>query len=677
MNTLAARQSRFESASLFIALAISAALAVMLARVVQLQLRPSVQLAEHINSRTTARTELPVRGDILDRRGRLLSTTRFGERVVVDPTLFPMPYEQSILRLAGAAGIDPSEIARPILAAVEENNRRDAIARGLLPPDPDPLPVHGETSAPDEESEAPARIRGPRRYVPVSPVLSTESANAVRALRLAGVMLEKRQVREYPTGTPAAAIIGKVGVDHQGLLGTELLLDASLAGEKGSIAFVRDALGRPLWINPGDVRPATPGSDARLSIDIELQRIAEEELRAGVEECDAAGGRLVMLDPATGEVLAMVDIVRDLPGLAPYPWVDAPKPRRRGDPPPPRQPDVLATPRRYATIAPDPGRKVHPSLARNRCVEDIYEPGSTFKPFVWSAITEAGLSRPEEIFDTEGGRWRTSYGRYIEDVTKRATMTWRDVLVNSSNIGMIKCAQRMTPEQLHAVPVRFGFGKPTGVGLPGEAAGIVTPLARWTKYSHTSVAYGHEIAVTPIQMVRAFAAFARDGDLAGTIPAPRLTAGGGGQNSPSLAYRVLTPQTALLTREAMRGVTHNVESRWIKPPDSGWRYELFGKSGTAEIPLGAAPEGKRRPRGASGYYDDQYNSSFIAAGPVHRPRLVCLVVIDDPGPARIRARSHYGSATAGPVVRRVMERALTYLGVPADPQPAAAGLAAR
>src|SRR5690606_716613 len=160
-----------------------------------------------------------------------------------------------------------------------------------------------------------------------------------------------------------------------------------------------------------------------LSVDLELQRIAEEELARGVEDADAAGGRLLMMDPDTGEILAVVDIVRDVPDAVPFEWEDQDAPRGPAPPAGGRPADSV--------LPGDEARQIHPALGRNRCVEDIYEPGSTFKPFVWAAVTELGLARPEEVFDTEGGRWHTSYGRYIEDVTKRARMTWREVLVNS------------------------------------------------------------------------------------------------------------------------------------------------------------------------------------------------------------------------------------------------------
>ncbi len=630
-------------------------LGAVLVRVAQLQMAPSAELREHQKPRVTAKPELPLRGDLMDRRGRLLSATRFGYRVLVDPVLLPEPPHEAIVKLARAIELPEEEVGSRIIGALAENQRRLALAAPKVE-----SPGGGEQPPP--AAEAPKPIR----YLPIGDVLSPDHEQAVRELKIRGVSLERQQVREYPGGSEVASIVGFVGFGHTGLLGAERALNTELAGQKGKTAFVRDLSGRPLWVEPGQIQPALPGQDVRLSIDLELQRMAHEELARRVEECNAAGGRLVMVDPNTGEVLAMVDIMREVPDAVPYPWPNALKKGERA----PAGGDLPTTRQRYITLTKDEGREKHPAMARNRCVEDVYEPGSTFKPFVWATITELGLAKPEEIFDTEGGIWRTSYGRPILDVTRRATMSWSEVLVNSSNIGMVKAAERLTPAQLHGCIERFGFGRPTNIGLPGESGGIVTSLRQWTKYTHTSVAYGHELAVTPVQMVRAFSAFARKGEMAGTMPTLRLTAATPGEPD-TVIYRVLPPEVAVLTRTAMADVTSNMESRWIEPPPEGWKYTMFGKSGTAEIPLGKAPEGKRRPRGA-GYYDDQYNSSFIVGAPLENPRIVVLVVIDDPGPELVYARpvrKHYGSATAGPAARRVVERALAYLGV--DPSPPA------
>lgn len=736
-------QSRraFDITAVALAGAMCLTMVVVLGRVAQLQLAPGDQLTEHMDARTTYRTVLPVRGDIKDRRDRVLAATRFGWRVVVDPTIFPSPPDTAIVTLAQTLDLPAEKVGERVLRALVENERRtearggaalradanspaarlaallnervdtvvarvrsgdslapeadDPASAGLagepvgeqLPTAPGVTPFvdaaatqTGATeTGPDGAANPPAARatpRGPIRYLPIGGVIEDDAAQRVRALKITGVALERRQIREYPAGPSVASIVGKVGFEHQGLLGAELALNEPLTGTKGRVGYLRDSRGRPLWTSPGQVILPASGQDVRLSIDLEVQRIATEELQRGIEEADAVGGRLVMIDPRTGEILAMVDLVRDLPDLIPYPWADKPE-RVRGQRTPPVA-SLPATRQRYVTLVADKGRAVHPAMARNRCVEDVYEPGSTFKPFVWATITELGLAHPNEVFDTEGGRWRTFYGRPIQDVTRRASMTWAEVLVNSSNIGMIKAAERMTHQQLRDAVLRFGFGRATGLGLPGEADGLVTPATAWGKYSQTSVAYGHEIAVTPVQMVRAFAAFARNGDDAGTIPQLRLS----GATDPEatdltrgVVIRVLPADVAMLTRTTMTAVATNMEGRWAKPPEGGWRYTLFGKSGTAEIPLGPPPEGKVRPRDASGYFDDQYNSSFVAGAPLDDPRVVIIVVIDDPGPSRVFSspRSHYGAAVAGPVVRRTVERTLAYLGVAPSPTPDAPG----
>jgi cell division protein FtsI/penicillin-binding protein 2 len=213
---------------------------------------------------------------------------------------------------------------------------------------------------------------------------------------------------------------------------------------------------------------------------------------------------------------------------------------------------------------------------------------------------------------------------------------------------------------------RFGFGSATGIGLPGETAGVVTPRKAWSKFTQTSVSFGQEVAVTPVQMVRAFSAFARSGELAGTLPPVRLTAPGTEEADASVIHRVLRPDIVMEVRKILIEVVEQMDSKMAANkdhPESGWRYTMFGKSGTAQIPLGKAPKGKRRPPGM-GFYEKQYRTSFIAAGPVDEPRLVVLVVIEDPGPDLVDHRVYYGAYTAGPVVRRVMERALSYLGTP-------------
>lgn len=701
---------------------LSLGLVVMLARVVQLQVAPDDRLLRAAAPPVTARAELPMRGDVLDRRARLLAASRQAYRVVVDPVDFPDPPDDAMARLALALSRPLDAVAEPIALKLAENERRAAALRaaGLLPPDQPaappslwnrllarfspPAPVAALSDDPQPASEPSQPASSPSspqptepaskhkpliRYVPLPWVLDDAQVAAVRAAKISGVHLERRTLREYPGDQLAGAILGKVGFDGSGALGFERALDPILRGQPGRVVYVRDALGRPLWIEEGGIQPARHGSDERLSIDLELQRIALEELTRGVEEADAQGGRIVLVEPATGEILAMADIIRPVPGLVPYPWADAPPRPGSRTPGSPRQPAATPTPgadggssyrgpsrrARYQVLRPDPRTPAEPALARNRCVEDSYEPGSSFKPFVWAAVTDLGKASPSEVFDTEGGRWATWYGRPIEDVKKLASMTWDQVLANSSNIGMVKAAERISHQQLRATLERFGFGARTGLPLAGESSGMLRPASVWTHWTQTSVAFGHEIGVTAVQAAAAFCAFARDGDLAGTVPSLRLRAASPSDSADAapLARRAVSPRAALAARHAMAAVGERVAENMARltPPETGWLYPMFGKSGTPEIPLGQPPPGKRRPRGASGFFEGQYNSNFVAAAPLDHPRLVVVVVIEDPGPALIARRQHYGTTVAGPVARRVLERSLAYLGVPPStfPQP--------
>ena len=630
------RLSRQDTAAGLLAAGVTVLLCVMLVRVAQLQLQPSAELrpfiSEHVHT-----VRIPAERSIIeDRRGRALAASRFGHRVFVDPTEFPTPPDEAIIKLAGAMGMEPVQIAERILPKLGRNERIKEQAK-------DPL----DTDDLDPDDAPPPKLS---RYVTIGRVIEDWREDMVKAARIPGVHLEMRQVRETTGGVLAAPLVGKVGSEDHGLVGIERMLDPFLQPAPGHFSYVRDASGDPMWTFPGAYEAPRRAGDIRLSLDLEIQRIVCEELDRGVEECNAAGGRAIVVDPITGEILAMVDRIRDAPGVVDYDWQTLiPK---------------TGSGHRYRTIRPDTLRADHPELGRNRCVEDVYEPGSTFKPFMWAVTTELGLARLDEVIDTHWGEWTTPYGRHLADVVKRERQTWKEVLVNSSNIGMAQGTARMSFQQMHDAVVRFGFGHKTDIGIPGESPGIVTSLKSWSKFSQTSVAMGHEVAVTPLQMVHGFCAFARPGELAGTLPPLRIV--GLPSESAVPGVRVLTRQIAETTRETMRGVTHNLDTRMsAKDPEATlFRYEAFGKSGTAEIPLGLPPPGKKRPKGSDGYYRGQYNSSFIAGAPVENPRLVVLVVIDDPGPDRVASRTHYGASTAGPVNRRIMERALAYLGVP-------------
>lgn len=542
------------------------ALAVLLGRVIQLKAHPGSRLLDSIATTVSTRGELGRRGDVYDSRQRLLATSTVGHRLFVDPEAVADSATIAV-DLAAVIGGDPVGIDRKIAAR-----------------------------------------RSPR-YVVIEPLLDDGRAAAVRAAGLRGVGLEPRLVRRYPQGDIAAALVGMVGLDHDGLGGTEHQFDDMLAATDGSLRFVRDARRRPLWVEPGDYRPAADGGDVHLTIDLVIQQIAEERLQRAITDFDAAGGRIVAVRPATGEILALADVINPDPGR-----------------------EILLS---------DPSRDLHPALGRSRCATDPYEPGSTFKPIVWAAATELRRASPDEIIPTPTDSYhRTSHGRLIRDTKLLGPVSWRRVLVDSLNSGMAIVAERLSHRELQQAIARFGLGQRTACGIPGESAGIVTVPAAWSHYTQTSVAMGHEIAVTPLQMVRAFCVFARDG----TLPALRLA--GDADTEYRYVERACSAEIARLTREVMGDVVDN------KALLRGGPYRLFGKSGTAQLP---------KP-GGGGYFEDRHVSSFIAGAPFDDPQIVVLCVIDDP----LRSKGHWGSATAGPVVKDVIDAALPYLGVAPD-----------
>ena len=567
----------------------------LLGRVVQLKLAPDRRLFPAVGTSISTRFEQTRRGDLLDQKNRVIATSTVGYRLFVDP------------QMAG----DPSTIAIDLGKILKI----------------DPVQIDQRLSP-----------RANSRYVVIDQELEPWQVDALRKAALKGVGLEPRLVRHYPHGDLAAGIVGRVGYEHTGQAGFEHIFNRFMLPAMGKLTFLRDVHRQALWIDPNDYEPGRDGSDIRLSIDLVVQEFAEKRLRQAVEEFNAGGGRMVVLDCRSGEILAMTDILNSRPG-----WKE--------------QTD-------------DPARKLNPALARNRCVSDPYEPGSTFKPFIWSVATELGKARPDEVLPLPSGPWVTPYGRTIHDAHYYGPSDWRKVLVKSMNTGMAMVAERMTHSEMQMAIHRFGFGTKTSCGLPGETEGIVTKPKLWKTYTQSSVAMGQEIAVTPLQMVRAFSAFARDGTMVdlritangsgpySTVPsAPGAAAGSStGANSP-LVHRAIPLPIVLIAREAMKGVMEEGTGRMAQ---SG-KYQLFGKSGTAQLPK----------KGGHGYWTDRYVASFIAGAPYSDPRIVVLCVLDDPD----KAKGHFGGAIAGPVVRDVIDDTLTYMGVPQDAPAAHAALA--
>ncbi len=445
------------------------------------------------------------------------------------------------------------------------------------------------------------------RYLVIDHRLDEATAALARRLDLPGLFTETITVRDYPHGDLAGQLIGFVGRDGSGLEGLERHFDRRLSGERGRLEFLRDVRGRELWFDADGYVPPTHGGAVRLSIDVTIQAIAERELADAVQQYGARAGQLVVMHPFTGEVLAMAN----------YPAFD---PARFADTP--------------------------AQVRRNRVVTDVFEPGSIFKPFVWSVATQRGLAQPQEVIDcTSDGVHVTSRGRRLRDARPHGRLTWEQVLIESSNIGMAIVAERMGEQRLHDAVRAFGFGQTTGSGLPGEVAGLITPRRKWNHYTLTSVPMGHEIGVTGLQLTRAFCVIANDGRLV----TPRVRPlDADAARAAAAAPQVLPPSMAAYTRRVLRRVMTEGTGRRAPSP----LYAVFGKTGTAELP----------DRETGTYHRDQYVASFVGGAPLDSPRLVVGCFIHRPD----RSIGHYGGIVAAPAAVRVLERSLQYLGVRPD-----------
>lgn len=537
----------------------------LLVRVVQLQAYTPPQLQGMMDDQESTVALQARRGSLLDREGRMLSGSESYFRLYVDPHAVADPGTFSE-RVAHLLGYDPAWI-------------EDQIAR-----------------------------RPNSRFIVIDQHLSPERLAIVRKSRLAGLGLESRQRRQYPLSSAGGQIIGFAGFDGKGLEGAEKIFENRLESAPGRMSVLRTAGLEPLWIDDQDYVPPADGHNIRLSLDNTVQAIAEEALYETCRKYSAKAGQMVVMDPWTGEVLAMAN---------------------------------------YPPFDPNAAGRTSPDHRRNRCITDIMEPGSTFKPFVWSAATQGGYARPEEKIDCTEGLWVTGAGRRLRDAHGNGMQTWNGVLIKSSNIGMAKIAERMGPQKLHDAVAAFGFGRAPGSELEGESPGMLHPVRKWSGYSISSIPMGQEIGVTPLQITRAFCTFANGGLLVRpTIKVVDEAARRGGR-SPYEA-RVLSQAIADHTRSILRRVV--VEGTGRKADSR--LYSLFGKTGTAQVP----------DPGRRGYASRQYIASFIAGAPVHRPRLVIGCFIHHPDPDK----GHYGGIVAAPAVKDVLEQALPYLGVRPD-----------
>lgn len=601
-------------------------------RVVQLKVAPEPRLVAAMERRDgtpihhVRRPERQPRGVVFDARGQVVAMDVPSHRLFIDPRLVwreaatRLEQAERARRRAEARGETPPQtelsldpIGDAVVAAAERIGESPARmlreVMGRIPPDL--LTLRADVDETDL-----ARLP---RYVVLKDRLEDSEVERLRGARIVGVGVEDRPHRVYPFGRIAASLIGFVGAEHTGLGGVEFRKERSLKPTPGTLVRLVDNRNQTIAIPADGFRPGEAGGSIQISIDMGVQELVEKVCDELAETANAGGVRCMVVDVETGEIVAMYDALRMNTGRSP--------------------------------IAKDPGRAIHPALGRNRCVTDPYEPGSTFKSFVWAYATKLGKVRPEDTLATPAaGGHVVSDGRsrrVIRDVKYYGPSTWRQVLERSMNAGMSIVAMRMTKKEMQDAVRVFGFGKRTDCGVPGESAGQVTAPRDWTMvYTQCSVAMGHEIGVTVAQMLRAFTAFCRDGTMV-ELSLERLP-----PDREPRATRVLPEPVALATRDAMRGVLLEGTGRRA---NAFAMYEVFGKSGTAQLP---------KPNGG-GYHEDRYVSSFIAGAPFDRPKIAVLVVVDDPDRHRLGHNRYGGGAIAGPAAVRIINETLQYLGVPA------------
>ena len=555
------------SRALSVAAFISFWMFVVVARLVYLQVSQHDGLVNRARQQQQNAIETsPQRGDLLDRQGRQLARSLQTVSFFVDPD-----------------GLNPAEL----------NCTADYLSQAL---------GLNYTDLSSQLNDAQAKKR---RFVWVARRLDADLASKIVAMNLPGLQARQEPKRFYPNGQLASHILGFVGLDGEGLGGLEQFYNQKIAGEPGRLFLERDAVGNPyesLEI------ASKQGQTIVLTIDQAIQYQAERALQAAVAGSHAKSGSVIVLDPRSGDILA----------LANAPSFD---------------------PNNVGAASPD--------ARSNWALQNIYEPGSTFKIVAFSAAIEKKLAKPDDRIDCQMGTI-TVAGRLVHDHHAFGTLTLAEALAKSSNVAAIKLGIRVGDESMYDYITRFGFGSRTGIELPGETAGIVRKVSRWQPSSIGSIAMGQEIGVTPVQMVAAFGALANDGlriaphlvreirNSAGTVvyrPQPEQR-------------RVVSAETAIALRGMLEGVTLNGTAR--KAQLDG--YSAAGKTGTAQ---------KIDPR-TKAYSSTKFVGSFVGFAPVTNPQVVIIVVIDEP------AGSYHGGDVAAPVFREIAEQILPNLGVMPD-----------
>jgi len=546
-------------------------------RLVYLQVIKRADLEERARAqqlRTQAVTAK--RGDVLDRHGRVLATS------VDADTIYAVPSEIA----------DPLDAAKKLCAALEDCTGKDAQAIA-------------------------DRLRQAKAFAYVRRQIAPDQARRVAALNLEGIGFMKESKRFYPNKELGAHLLGYVGIDNVGLNGVESTYDSKIRGKAGTMLVQTDARRHAF---SRFERPPTPGSTVELTIDEYLQHLAERELRAGVVVNRAAGGSVVIMNPRTGEILAMAN---------------------------------------EPTFNPNAYREFDEVVRRNRAVQDLYEPGSTFKVVTASAALEEKVLDPEALIDTNPGRLMIGSRLITDDKGhNNGVLSFTKVIVKSSNIGAVKIGFRVGTERLSRFVGLYGFRRQVSPDFPRENAGIVWSQEKWTDSALASVSMGYQIAITPLQMVSAVSSVANGGEYV----QPRVIRAVYRDNrryvvEPKVVRRTISPDTAAALTTIMEGVVTDGTAKRAQIDG----YTIAGKTGTAQ-------------KLENGHYShsDHY-ASFVGFLPSRNPALAIVVVMDSPkGP-----NGDHGGMVAAPIFRNIAEPALRYLGIAPNVHPVPPVMVAR
>ena len=455
--------------------------------------------------------------------------------------------------------------------------------------------------------ELDGKLASDKTFVFVKRQVPPETAERIAALKLPGVHNEKEYRRYYPTGDMTAHIVGFTGVDDKGLEGVELAFQQSLLGRSGSRTVIRDRRGN-IVEDVGATKPPQDGKEIRLALDSKIQYLAYSHLKAAVESNNAKAGGAIVIDARNGEILALAN---------------------------------------WPTYNPNNRHNLSGAQLRNRAITDTFEPGSVMKPFTAALALEKGRVHFDTVINCAPGRM-TIGSATISDAHPHGALTVAQVIQKSSNVGTAKIALGFPPKEMWEMFDSVGFGQAPNLGFPGEVIGRLRPWKSWRPIEQATMSYGHGIAVSLVQLARAYTVFAHDGEL---MPLSLIRL----DDSPVRGVPVFSPQTA---RELRAMLEMAVQPEGTAPKARVPGYRVGGKTGTAYKVEG-------------GVYAHKYVASFVGIAPIGDPRLVVAVMIDEPS-----GGAHFGGDVAGPAFSQIAGGALRTLGIPPDAQIQVAEVAA-